>query len=123
MELKHKWRFAIGTTSRVPGSDLHYLIADFDNVRLLKPTTIPYKPNSNNEYKTISEATPHGWHLYTNLIMNFDNLVRTLKEIEADPAWIEIGRLRGYYFLAHKSELHFSWPVEHMVIHHDKEKT
>lgn len=117
--LNNKWRFAIGTTSRVPGSRLHYLLADFDDklnmkmwllVGMLATLGLTYR----------LQETPHGFHLYTNVQLTFSQLVRTLKKLDADPAWISIGKERGYYFLADKKRIRFNWKVEHMVIHHAK---
>jgi hypothetical protein len=116
-----KWRFAIGTTSRVPNSGgiPHYFIADFDG-------RYPHDDFLNgvlsSAYNIIWQRTPHGWHLYTDLKMSFEKLTQTLKMVGADPAWVRIGKERGYYFLADKSRICFPWPVEHMVIHHGKEK-
>lgn len=118
---KNKWRFAIGTTSRVPFlTASHYFIADFDN-----------EPFSNDKLRNtllccdniILQQTQHGWHLYSDLVMSFEELFQTLKEVGADKSWIKIGHKRGYYFLADKSLIFFPWPVEHMVIHYDKKKT
>lgn len=119
--VKDKWRFAIGTTSRVPhsGGVLHYLIADFDN----------HWPKEAVEYinetceQAVLQKTPHGWHLYTNRIITFDGMDKVLHSIGADPVWIEIGKKRGYYFLADKDRINFSWEVEHMAIFYGKEKT
>jgi hypothetical protein len=112
-----KWRFAIGTTSRVPDSGgLHYLIADFDN------PNVSIQLGKLGACNLIMQRTDHGWHLYTDVVLPFNLLVSALKELGADPAWIEIGKKRGYYFLADKSMIVFPWKVEHMVIHHAKEK-
>lgn len=117
-----KWRFAIGTTSRVPGSGgLHYFIADFDSDRFPLTDfmlTIQLSLASN----IILQKTRHGWHVYTDYVVNFKQLVALLKWVQADPVWIKIGKERGYYFLADKSEIDFPYPVEHMVLHYGKEK-
>ena len=121
MNPKRKWRFAIGTTSRVPTrEEYHYLIADFDTENI--PLT-PFLSGILSNGRYFWEPTQHGWHLYTNIIFPFPKLVTTLQMIEADPAWIEIGEKRGYFFLAHKSYLRFNWPVEYMILNHGKEKT
>jgi hypothetical protein len=114
-----KWRFAIGTTSRVPnsGGALHYLIADFDD----EIPDIPVEVVAGNHL--IIQRTPHGWHLYSDQCMPFDHLIKVLEHIGADTAWIEIGKERGYYFLADKQKIEFPWPVEHMVIYYGEEET
>jgi hypothetical protein len=115
MKAEYKWRFAIGTTSRVPDSGgLHYLIADFDENGAID---FPFLFNCNN---FIVQRTEHGWHVYTDQIGTFDSVITKLKHIGADKAWIRIAERRGYLFLADKSEIHFPWPVEHMVIHMEK---
>jgi|SRR6516162_7293258 hypothetical protein len=113
-----KWKFAIGTTSRVPGSGgvLHYLIADFDGSM---PQIQIYAVIDKN---LIVQRTPHGWHLYSDRIMSFECLCNFLGHIGADPNWIRIGKERGYFFLADKQEIDFPWPVEHMVLHYAKTK-
>jgi hypothetical protein len=120
---KYKWWFAIGTTSRVPTREgYHYLIADFDQ------EDFPYKAGvlldaMFDGRQALWEETDRGWHLYTNLVFNFKDLIKVLGWIDADPVWIKIGKERGYFFLAHKSVLKFHWPVEYMYLYHGKEKT
>lgn len=113
-----KWRFAIGTTSRVPnsGGGFHYMIADFDGE--IPQAAMEYI-DSNVEH-AIAQKTPHGWHLYTDKIMRFPDLIETLHYIGADHAWLEIAEARGYLFLADKDKIKFPWPVEHMVLYYDK---
>ena len=118
---KNKWRFAIGTTSRVPhsGGSLHYLIADFDDDTF--PLHDPYLCGILfDASNVILQRTKHGWHLYSDLVFEFDKLINVLKAIGADLAWVSIGKERGYYFLADKQEIDFPYSVEHMVIHYDK---
>jgi hypothetical protein len=123
MKPKSKWKFAIGTTSRVPHSGgLHYFIADFDDyIFPLEDQIVRWIVDPANII--ILQKTEHGWHLYTDVIFSFDKLVANLKLTGADAAWIDIGKERGYFFLADKSEIDFPYPVEHMVIHYGKEKT
>ena len=114
-----KWRFAIGTTSRVPYKQgYHYLIADYDSkfpsFHLLDIS------GANN---AVFQKTEHGWHLYTDWIFTFDELVSELHCLGADEAWIRIGKKRGYFFLADKSHVAMSWPVERMVIYHGENET
>lgn len=117
---KLKWKFAIGTTSRVPnsGGKIHYLIADFDGPIINTPALT----GTVKKAKAILQVTANGFHLYTNIQMTFESLVSTLKLIKADPAWIRIGQKRGYFFLADKDYINFTWSVEHMRISYVKEK-
>ena len=78
--------------------------------------SVPYRLVSN----LILQRTTHGWHLYTDAIMTLEQVIEHLTYMGADPAWIDIGKERGYYFLADKKEIDFPWPVEHMVIHYGK---
>jgi hypothetical protein len=123
--MKSKWRFAIGTTSRVPHSKtLHYLIADFDSITLnqvlINLGTILL---GGMKFENILiQRTRHGWHVYTDCILPFRSLLSTLRILDADRSWIRIGEKRGYLFLADKSEIDFPWPVEHMVIHYGKKE-
>jgi hypothetical protein len=116
----YKWRFAIGTTSRVPDSGgAHYLIADFDGN--LPPFNKLEKMQVNN---MLLQRTAHGWHLYTDYVVyDLSILAYRLRLLGADEAWIQIGYARGYYFLADKSKVVFPWPVEHMVLHYGKKQT
>ena len=114
---KDKWSFGVGTTSRVPNSGgLHYLIIDIDG----EEWPVHLADILARAERIIIQETPHGWHFYTNWKMPFRTLVSLLKFAGADPAWIEIGERRGYYFLADKDMVHFSWPVEHMAIYYEK---
>jgi len=117
MKPNPKWKFAIGTTSRVPDSGgLHYLIADFDSVDIrIDPTKF-----GNN---IVMQRTPNGWHIYTDVVLPFNILLQKLRQLKADPAWIKIGEKRGYFFLADKSMTVFPGRVERRVIRYGKEKT
>lgn len=119
---KSKWKFAIGTTSRVPdsGGKLHYLIADFDGDGFLSRQLINFLETTH--CNCIIENTPNGWHLYTNFRAPMYDILKQLRKIGADPVWIEIAEARGYFFLAHKMQVLFPWPVEYMVLHYE-EKT
>src|SRR5690348_8737040 len=97
-----KWRFAIGTTSRVPGKpNHHYLILDFDNVTFSKVFV------GINTYmgkgKWIAQPTASGWHVYTDSIIDFTSVMTCAEMMGADPAWLRIGEKRGYLFLADKA--------------------
>lgn len=116
-----KWRFAIGTTSRVPYSGgSHYLMLDIDG-------KLPHQWMSEIERGEINniilQRTTQGWHIYTDhQIPSITAMYCYLKNSPADQAWVEIGYKRGYYFLADKAQINFPWPVEHMVIYRGKEK-
>src|SRR5574341_862037 len=60
----YKWSFAIGTTSRVPGSKyLHYLILDIDSQEIQEVMeTLNQMPCEWYEFKT-----EHGYHFYTDM--------------------------------------------------------
>lgn len=113
----YKWKFAIGTTSRVPNSkQQHYLIADFDKVPHL-PRIMALGANN-----MMLQRTPNGWHLYTDLQYSFKKLCEVLSIIGADKKWISIGKSRGYLFLADKQAVYLPWPVERMNIYAKKER-
>lgn len=119
MRPKAKWKFAIGTTSRVPDSGgMHYVIMDIDS-QVWPNGLVPILELAD---RVLIQRTEHGWHFYTDLIVPWGHLPKLLREAGADPAWVTIGEERGYYFLADKSALMFSWKVEHMVIYYGKEK-
>lgn len=112
---EYKWRFAIGTTSRVPSSDLHYLIGDVDGqiLPVLKKLYEFCFPVPNNIFV---QKTQHGYHFYTDLKIPFSKAIFLLHKIGCDKAWIEIAKTRGYFFLADKSAVILPWPVERMKI-------
>lgn len=112
---EYKWKFALGTTSRVPNSRLHYLIADFDDVTWLGTAVsrlAMFKPDH-----MFVQKTKRGWHIYTDITYTFKKLIEVLKIIGADRKWIEIGQSRGYLFLADKGPVTLPWAVERMEIH------
>jgi hypothetical protein len=108
----YKWKYAIGTTSRVPGSKLHYLIVDFDIENPRLGILLGYRPGH-----IFVQQTKNGWHVYTDLTFTFSKLCETLSIIGADHKWIEIGKQRGYFFLADKDAVYLPWPVERMQLH------
>jgi hypothetical protein len=104
-----KWQFAIGTTSRVPGSNyLHYLILDID-----RATKAPAKFMRCEQRW---QKTQSGWHLYTPWQMSFQDFLMNAEVYGADKKWLTIAEKRGYAFLADKKYLALPWPVERMVI-------
>lgn len=111
----YKWKFAIGTTSRVPNSKQHYLIADFDNEKVKLGIILGLSPSH-----IFIQQTPNGWHIYTDLQFTFKKLCQILDIIGADRKWIEIGKSRGYFFLADKGPVTLPWPVERMQINAKK---
>jgi hypothetical protein len=115
----YKWAFAIGTTSRVPNSKRHYLIADYD---LTHPPSISLLMGLRPQHIFIQQ-TEHGWHVYTDLTYTFKKLLEILSLIKADPSWCTIGAQRGYLFLADKGPIHLPWPVERMSLYAKRKKT
>lgn len=113
MVKKSKWRFAIGTTSRVPGSDLfHYLMLDIDEQAF---DSLEWLTRQN--CIVIVEPTPHGYHVYTNLAGTFDWVCRCATMCGADDNWLRIGRQRGYLFLADKTQVQLPWSAQRMILH------
>ena len=122
MQANPKWKFAIGTTSRVPGlgGSIHYLIADFDHDAL--PSS-PYLMNLLRHCQHIQfQRTPHGWHMFTDLLMSKEKTKEYLDQIGADPVWVKIGWERGYWFLSDKQQMYFTYPVERMILHYGEEE-
>lgn len=115
---KNKWKFAIGTTSRVPESKQHYLIADIDShdTTNLEHRKIKFLLEELITCRVFWQKTKHGWHLYTNYICSFSELLKLLKGC-CDSKWLKIGRERGYLFLADKDIVNLPWAVERMIIH------
>lgn len=116
----YKWRFAIGTTSRVPKMPgKHYVILDIDGPKL---------PSLINQVACFAYPgikiykTEHGWHVYTNMIVSWRTLPNLLLDLGADPSWVKIGRRRGYFFLADKKQAKLPWPVERMCLSAKKGK-
>ena len=120
--IPNKWRFAIGTTSRVPGYKWHYLILDYDNVpfsyvfhRLVN--RFPCIVRGGEQFQFHAQPTQSGWHVFTSIhFYYFEELIDVAYAMGADPAWLRIGEKRGYLFLADKAPVPLPWPVERMVI-------
>jgi hypothetical protein len=119
---KTKWRFAIGTTSLVPGSKLHYLIVDIDSKYNGEIVNLLWYIIQNFPRCSIYiQATRHGYHLFTNVKMHWRTLRRELRRMpNVDPSWITIGERRGYFFLADKKPVRLSWPVKRMTLRWEK---
>jgi hypothetical protein len=123
-----KWKFAIGTTSFVPGARylnagaLHYLIVDVDDLNI-EPTLKHLCSVLGCQNLKVS-VTPRGWHIYTDRIYRWNDLIRVLRTVpNVDQRWIAIGTRRGYLYLADKQAIRLRWPVVRMVIHyHVKER-
>lgn len=114
-KIEYKWKFAVGTTSRIPNSKLHYLILDIDT-----QTDPPI--GCGRKYKFNSwfvQRTENGFHVYTDLKLRFDQMEIAMKYFGADPSWIRIGLKRGYWFLADKQPVILPWPTERMALHFD----
>jgi hypothetical protein len=114
-----KWDFAIGTTSRVPNSNLHYVMGDIDGQLWPVLNRLLYRIVPNH---LIIERTEHGWHFYTDYKTTFADMILLLYHIGCDKVWVDIGMRRGYLFLADKSQISVSWPVERMAIHGAKKR-
>lgn len=119
-ESKYKWKFAIGTTSRIPGSTGHYLILDIDTH---DDRTIQKVLGRLQSYSYKAQKTPNGFHIYTDCsLTSISDFVRNAKDLGADPAWLRIGEKRGYFFLADRRKVELDWPVERMLIHYGKKE-
>lgn len=120
---KYKWYFGIGSTSRVPchPEELHYVIADFDGKQAARNCVILFDHLDSYGYFCRIQKTVNGFHLYSNAMASFNTLLDFLTYYQADKKWLEIGRKRGYLFLADKDHVNLQWPVERMVIHGKKE--
>jgi hypothetical protein len=117
---KLKWKFAVGTTSRVPDSKLQYLIVDIDNRSGLF-LALRYIVGTLRATNVITQPTKRGWHIYTNSRMCWRELLRWLPRVPyVDKQWLKIGERRGYFYLADKDAITFNWPVQRMIIHHGK---
>ena len=119
-KIAYKWKFAIGTTSRVPDNPTwHYFIADYDgkDAVMLRVINEEMERLTAEGWKFVIQETPHGFHLYSNLTLQFYELIQCLKNCGADRGWLRIGKRRGYFFLADKDMVLMSWPVERMMLH------
>lgn len=112
-----KWNFAIGTTSRVPGTSWHYLLMDVDGcyrddaLRILGIVSRKYFSEA------VMQKTANGWHLYSNIeFPSIESMILESVNLGSDPVWAHIALKRGYAFLADKHPLPLPWPVERMVI-------
>jgi hypothetical protein len=116
-----KWNFAIGTTSRVPGRPTyHYLIVDIDKRGIFHHNLRYFR--TLGATLIILQPTPSGgWHIYTDLIYSWRNLFHVMPTF-ADEKWLQIGKKRGYLFLADKTQVNFPWPVERMVLYYNGKK-
>lgn len=118
-EAKYKWRFAVGTTSRVPGAKgLHYLILDIDDKQ--HPANLLAELWEIG-FRTKVQPTENGWHIFTDAIFNLDGCGALALRCGADIKWVELAMKRGYFFLADKKRVSLEWPVERMVIYRGQE--
>lgn len=117
-----KWRFAVGTTSRVPHRvGMHYLILDYDAPWKFKDVfTFVENGLRDDEGKWIAQPTTNGWHVYTSVIGDFSYIKQKAWRMAADLSWLRIAEKRGYLFLADKAPVPLPWPVERMVIAREK---
>lgn len=120
MNIPAKYRFMIGTTSRVPGSRRHYLIMDFDG-------PIYYQQagaiGSLAPHRSVWQRTTNGTHIYTPVqFRTLREMLTVAVDLGADPTWARIAQRRGYAFLADKCMLDIPWPVERMIVSHGKKE-
>jgi hypothetical protein len=119
---KTKWRYAMGTTSRVPGSFLHYLIIDVDQPRIPFPL-LRWVTEHTNATGIYLQRTNHGWHIFTNHVSSFKSIIQKLTHRKhVDQKWLSIAKQRGYLFLADKDKTTFPWPVGRMQIYYKEKK-
>lgn len=115
-KLTKKWKFCIGTTSRIPHerTNRHYLLLDIDG----KLSFRLWKKILDADSLAVLERTPKGFHIYTSIRVSGRQFVEMAKKFGADPVWIEIGRRREYWFLADKCRrTPLQWKVERMILH------
>jgi hypothetical protein len=119
---KTKWKFAIGTTSFVPDSKLHYLIVDIDTKDENKIVNAVWHLIYRFPRCSIYiQPTRHGYHLFTNIKLSWMDLRRKIRKIPfVDLTWIGIGESRGYFFLADKGHVRLSWKVRRMILRWEK---
>ena len=118
---KAKWDFAIGTTSRVPGTKgFHYLILDIDTKGKQLEVACNKLDALGCDY--VTQETRNGFHIYTNFITSFFEVLFLAKIIGADETWLKIGQRREYLYLADKDQINLAWPVERMIIHHGQKR-
>lgn len=117
MRISQKWKFAIGTTSRVSSgpAPLHFLMLDIDG------------PLSFRKWRSITRLCPNavldrtrnGFHVYTDYVVSPGEFVRFARKFGADQNWIRIGEKRGYWFLADRCRaVNLDWKVQRMKLHH-----
>jgi hypothetical protein len=117
---KSKWRFAIGTTSIVPPGTAHYVIADVDvkdyMTTVIRAGDYLYDLGAQN---IAFFPTKHGWHIYTDYITSWKNVLKILNDLPGiDRNWLQIGKRRGYLYLADYKAVNLDWPLIRMVINH-----
>jgi hypothetical protein len=116
---KEKWRFAIGTTSRVPKEKkFHYLMLDIDGTQE-NIDDVEYSVRKiAGRYRI--QKTKNGWHVFTDSIGKLKDVALSALALGADPVWVRIAKKRGYFFLADKDIVQLDWPVERMILVHGK---
>lgn len=93
---KVKWRY--GVTSKVPDSDLHYLLCDVDDTK--EKFFEWFIEKGFNRYPNCGYFTPHGLHFVSLYRSSFGEIAKHLVDCESiDRTWISIGIKRGYWFL------------------------
>lgn len=125
-----KWKFAIGTTSLVPLSEIerfqprpHYIMADIDHDDIMPAIEYILDQTRPQDIEGYCFRTKRGWHIYTDWFMSWRNALSFISAIPGvDKNWIRIGEKRGYLFLADKTLVKLNWPVVRMVLHIKKNK-
>jgi hypothetical protein len=106
-----KYRFMLGTTSRVPKSPgWHYLMLDIDG------EMTPEAYNLIHEVRYFLQKTNSGWHVFFPIQMRLKIMLSRATELGADPVWADLALKRGWAFLADKGKTRIPWPVERMVL-------
>lgn len=118
--IDYKWRFAVGTTSRVPGQrGVHFLMLDIDSVN---HDSVDVRLAMDFGCRTFATRSPNGWHIFTDIRRGFKSTCELALAYGADPKWVEIGRNRGYLFLADYKPMKLLWKTERMAIYFNGER-
>lgn len=93
------WKWRYGVSSKVVGSDNHYLLFDIDTVDYVDFLLYFLKEHL-DRYPYIRYNTPHGIHCIVLWGNSFVDTAKMLLEAPCvDKTWVAIGLKRGYWFL------------------------